>query len=404
MSLPSYILNWEELIGYLKDKINVIIDGELNFDFSNLEDILNKYFPDIIELLKALVDNTKKPSGVQKMKGYHKQVISNHAYEFIFMPSEDVLLTGITYAQSIYKCDDTFDLILLSDEGKGLTLFESLYVKDALQHKLFQLFCPIPEGYTIKLIMNNGSGITKDVWVDFEYIGVQGLVSMQGTVLIRYLAYGPQDYILLLEETRVLDFGVHTIINNRDFRFYKKLEPTEKLITLTSKDPTRIVEFFYEKKPDLPIDHPYDIKVTLRWENNSPVDIDMHGFVDKNINKKVWYSSKEYFETEEDKLWLDHDFTSHDENGYEVQPEILTVLGFKSSILSIQLQNYNARELTQDISVEVSKADDTVLATYTIPKNLLNQESTRNIYVCDIDLNKKKVTENIKAIGTVGEF
>ena len=398
MSLPSYVLNWDELINALKG-----MDGGLNLDFSSLTELLEKYFPDIIELLKALVDNTKKPSGTQKMKGYHKQVISNKAYTFLFTPEEDVMLTGITYAQSIYKCDDRFDLIVVNDSGEELTLFDGLYVKDAMQHKLFQVFFPVPKGYEVKLVMHNQSARTKDVWVDFEYLGVKSLDATKGTVIIRYLAEGENDFDLLAEETLSLDLGVHTISNIKDFEGYTKLEPTVKMISLTTEEPTRIVEFFYEKNQS-DIGHAYDLKVTLRWENNSPVDIDMYGYIDQNHNRQVNYRQKEYFETEEDRMWLDYDFTRHGPNGYEEEPEVLTVLGFKRSILSIQLQNFNSRELTEDALIEIATDRGTILETITISKSLLNQSSTRNLYVCDINLETRAITQLNKSIGSVGEF
>ena len=53
-------------------------------------------------------------------------------------------------------------------------------------------------------------------------------------------------------------------------------------------------------------------------------------------------------------MWLDYDFTRHGPNGYEEEPEVLTVLGFKRSILSIQLQNFNSRELTEDALIEIA--------------------------------------------------
>lgn len=398
MSLASYVLNWDELINALKG-----MDGGLNLDFSSLTELLEKYFPDIIELLKALVDNTKKPDGAQKMKGYYKQVISDKAYTFLFTPEEDVMLTGITYAQSIYKCDDRFDLIVVNDLGEELKLFDGLYVKDAMQHKLFQVFFPIPKGYEVKLVMYNQSARTKDVWVDFEYLGVKGLDATQGTVIIRYLTEGETDFEVLGEETLSLDLGVHTISNIRDFEGYTKLEPTVKMISLTTQEPTKIVEFFYEKNQS-DISHPYDLKVTLRWENSSPVDIDMYGYIDQSHDRQVNYRQKEYFETEEDQMWLDYDFTSHGSNGYEEEPEILTVLGFKQSILSIQLQNFNSRELTEDALIEISTDTGTILETITISRALLNQGSTRNLYVCDINLETRAITKINRAIGRVGDF
>lgn len=403
MSTGITVLNWNELLAYLKDMIQIKIEGDFNLDFSEIEELLNQYFPDIIELLKALVDNTKKPDGIQKMKGYHKQVISNQVYEFVLSTDEDIMLTGITYAQSIYKCNDRFDLVVINDIGEELKLFDSLYVKDAMQHKLFQVFFPVPKGYEVKLVMHNESAVVKDVWVDFEYLSVKGLNPVMGTVIAKYITEGLSDFVVLDEENLTLEFGVHTIHNTKNFEGYIRQEPTSKMITLREDEPTRIVEFFY-KKDELDVGHAYDIKVILRWENDTSTDIDLYGFIDRDRSRCVSYRQKEYFETEKDKLWLDYDFMAHGPNGYEEQAEVLTILGFNTETLSIQLQNYNSRELTQDVLVEVSKVDGAILSTHSISKDLFNQGSTRNVHVCDVNIGSRKVLEDIKAIGSVGEF
>ena len=401
MSTGMLVLNWNELIEALQDKINIMIDGDISVDFSNLSSLFEKYFPDIIELLKAIMNNNKRPEGIQKAKGLHQKVMGSSSYTLRYTPREDVLMTGITYSQSLFTCDDTFDLKIVSPQGKELLLMDGVYVKDGMQHKLFQCFLPIPQGYEIKLDIHNNSGNAKDVWVDFEYLGVKKLSPDEGTLTIRYLGRGIDDYVLLNQENQQLPLGIHTIVNNKQFDGYKAQAPQTKMITLSEQEPIRILEFYYEDLED--ITHPYDVKITLRWENNSCVDLDLHAFVNHKENEKVGYNRKEFFVSEDDKLWLDYDYTAHDETGYDKQPEVITALGFKNSTLSVQINNFGSRELTQDIQVTV-EARGRNLRTYNISKDYFNQGSTRAYYVCDINLNQFIVSDKLKVIEKVGVF
>ena len=165
MGVPSYVVNWDELIGGLEDKIQVNINGDFNFDFGPIEDVLNQYFPDILEILKALAEQTKK-TGEQRITGQEQRIYSAGDYTFTFRPESDIMLTGLTYGQSKYGCDESYDLIISGPDGAEIKLFDRVPVKDTLQQKLFARFFPVPAGYEVNVILHAADG-GKVGWVDF---------------------------------------------------------------------------------------------------------------------------------------------------------------------------------------------------------------------------------------------
>ncbi len=118
MSLPSYIINWDELLAILGDKLEINID---DIDLGDLEDYLKEQFEIIIDLLKQILD-LLKDKGAQRIHS-----ISNHIpavvapFKFTTVFEEDVLLTGVTYSQSGWKYQDSWDL-----EVDGTVLFEEV--------------------------------------------------------------------------------------------------------------------------------------------------------------------------------------------------------------------------------------------------------------------------------------
>lgn len=399
MGTPSYVVNWEELIGQLEDKIEVTINGDFNFDLGPLEAILGQYFPDILELLRALVEQTKR-TGIQRMQGVSKQVMASGDYRFILRPESDILLTGLTYAQSQYICDDTFDLVVASREGVEIPLFLGLSVKDSLQQKFFARFFPVPSGYEVVVILHAASG-GKDAWVDFEYLDLDVPVET-GTVMIRYLANGSRDQIVLGEESKSYPYGLNTVGNIKNFTGYRQKPPVARVVYLSGETPIKVVEFWYEQTGD--IAHDYDIKVTLRWESNSSVDLDLHGYINHRREWGVNFTQKEYFASADDKLWLDFDYRKHGPNGYEVEGEVITVLGFAGEMLSIQLDNFNGGSLRSDPVLEVAIDGKDLVQRVVIPRALLNLWSTGKVWVCDIELASQSVLPKLVSITEMGVF
>lgn len=157
MSLPVYVTNFDELLLSFAEGINVQVDT------SNLEDLLNKYFPELLELLKNLLT---KISGTQKMKGY--AIISEPA---IFTHEKDILITGLTFSQNYFDRAG-FDKwkIEITNGEETITLLEDIYSKDSLQHKHFEVFYPVPTGYEVVATVTKSNNIEKVYWWDIEYL------------------------------------------------------------------------------------------------------------------------------------------------------------------------------------------------------------------------------------------
>jgi hypothetical protein len=164
MSLPSYIINWEELLAILGDKLQIDIN---DIDLGDLENYLGEQFGIIIDLLKQILD-LLKDKGVQRIHS-----ISNHIpavvapFKFTTTFKEDVLITGITYSQSAWKYQDSWDL-----EVDGNVLFEEVGTKEIGESKVMNVFYYVPAGKPINIIFHNDSGNSRLVWFDVEYIGL----------------------------------------------------------------------------------------------------------------------------------------------------------------------------------------------------------------------------------------
>lgn len=153
--------------------------------------------------------------------------------------------------------------------------------------------------------------------------------------------------------------------------------------------------------PPTDVGHDYDYKFVLRWEDGSRTDLDFYGFLDHKSSVRVSYTNKEYG-SGDNKMWLDRDYVSHESNGYDSQPEIITVLGFQSSTVSIQVSNYNGGALTKDFVVEVVRADQSIVKTYTVPSYHLS--GNRNaVWVCDFNLATGTLTDKLKVV-SLGTF
>lgn len=186
MSVPSYVLNFDELSELLKDYlqngINVDI-GSMTFSTKDLEDILkdigNKIqgvdYNALIEALNNLgakLDNltgTIGLSGTQKIYGeilemyYHDETDQKNVIEFTAPAKGKV--TGITYSVSAWNVEDSWDL-----DVNGKKLFTKVRTKEYGEHKFFNVFYPIESGQKIRFIYNNESEASRILWVDFNIL------------------------------------------------------------------------------------------------------------------------------------------------------------------------------------------------------------------------------------------
>lgn len=318
MSAPSYVINWEELLEILGDKLEINI---ADIDLGDLEDYLKEQFEIVIDLLKQILE-PMKDKGIQRIHS-----ISNHIpavvapYRFTTTFETDVLVTGVTYSQSAWKYQDNWDLVV-----DGVVLFEEVGTKEIGESKQMNVFYYVPAGKEIDIILHNDSGNSRLVWFDIEYIDLS--------------------------------------INN----YIPTPEPDE------------------EETP--PIDHDYDWLIVMKWEDNTNTDLDLHCYIDCNANNHVYHSTKELTLSENDRAWLDYDYTSHGAGDRENKPEIITILGMDDHISNIYLTNYNAGTITEDVTIEVYRwqnGKNTKQDTIVISPNNISGEKT--LYIGNIKNN-----------------
>jgi hypothetical protein len=238
VSLPKYIVNWDELLDLFKDKIDIDVE---DIGLGDLEDYLNEKLGEIIDLLKQILDLLTE-KGLQRIHSMAENIPAMvGTYKFSKTFDTDILLTGITYSQSAWKNQDSWDL-----EVGGRLLFDDIATKELGEHKNFNVFYLVPAGTPVNILYHNTSGNSRIVWFDIEYIDLRKeIVSPHvptGTVIINYIT----------EEGRLIDSDIKDNLSIRSHVFmfkyikgYESLEPTSKSIALTEDNPVQIIEFIY---------------------------------------------------------------------------------------------------------------------------------------------------------------
>lgn len=142
MSLPSYIINWSELNDLLKEALEGLV-----------------------------VRSIKDIKGVQKVLGFAESIPALQAtFKVVdWTLDKNIVITGVTYSQSAWKGEDYWELWVDGDK-----LFETVYTKEVGDQKHWELVQPVNAGQTIKLVLSNVSGNSRDVWADIEYLDLLG--------------------------------------------------------------------------------------------------------------------------------------------------------------------------------------------------------------------------------------
>ena len=138
MSLISYIINLDELLLDLNDKL----DGKT---YRSLRDI----------------------KGKQRIKGFAESI---PALEGTFRIAEmtwdkNIILTGATFSQSAWKGEDYWSFWVDDD-----MLFDEIYTKEIGDQKHWELIHVVKAGETAKFLIHNISGNSRNVWVDLEWV------------------------------------------------------------------------------------------------------------------------------------------------------------------------------------------------------------------------------------------
>lgn len=147
------------------------------------------------------------------------------------------------------------------------------------------------------------------------------------------------------------------------------------------------------------ITHKYDWKIVMRWEGGVNTDIDLH--LDMDNGESVYFRKKEYIKDENNRVWLDYDFTKHyGENDREEKPEIITILGKPFNTAKVKIRHFSQYsgnqfdKLKDDITIEIFKVyenkEEIIVKEFNINKDVFS-ENKYDIEVCKIDLKNNEV-------------
>lgn len=232
MSLPRYIINFEELTDDLKKRLLKLIDDELRGEYPELNtNDIEALLEDLKELLPSTQYNMLKKriesfiyynhNGMQKNEGRLLDIpplIMENKEEFVF--DKDVFLTGLHFNQTGWKKEDTYTLEINKEK-----IIDNATIKEIGDHKYFNTYFKVNANTPISFILNNNSGNSRQTMVDLEYI--------QGT-----------------ETTTVIEPEVPTVED---------------------------------------IKNDWDIAVVMQWEADTIADMDLHGILG---NKHVYFENK----------------------------------------------------------------------------------------------------------------
>lgn len=238
-------------------------------------------------------------------------------------------------------------------------------------------------------------------WDRLEYDAQKSIVAAWGDIeLICNILYPSSvESELDFDDQNTIKYGLigwkNNCGNNKNTDWGRPVAPPNGIYFPPQPEPT----------PEPPIDpeigHDYDLKFVLRWEGGTSTDLDFHAYLDKSIFNRVFYGIKTHG-SGENMMWLDYDFVGHSTDGRETEPEIITILGFKSSIVSIQIHNFNRGVLKENTTVEIFDKAQKLLKSYTIPSYELSGD--KSYWVCDVNLSSKSITDKLKQIPYIGTF
>ncbi|KEH98246.1 hypothetical protein [Clostridium massiliodielmoense] len=233
MTLPRYIINFDELTIPLKEKLLKSIEDETKSKYpelntNNIEELLESVkdvlpreeYKGLQKRIQSFVNS--KYEGNQKIVGKLLDIppiVKENKVNFKFQ--KDVFITGIRLNKTGWKLEDTWDLMI-----NKIKIINNATIKEIGEHKYFNTYYKVNANTPISFILHNNSGNSRQIMLDIEY-----------------------------------------------------LEGTESTIV---KPP---------KAPDIKnITNDWDIAVRMQWEEG-PADIDLHGLIG---NKHIYYGKKKY--------------------------------------------------------------------------------------------------------------
>ena len=282
-------------------------------------------------------------------------------YSIIFTYNYDLYLIGIDFSLTGWKKEDTWSL-MIDDK----IAFNKVNTKEVGDRKYFQLPYLIKAGSLIKVILNNNSGNSRQMWTDLYYVK-----SNTNHVLVKCVDENNN----ILKQYYVEITGIEQTIQAPDIKNYT-VSSSSNVTKIFSKD--EVVTFTYN------VVHPWRIKIEMQWEKRCNIDLDLYGYIDNQI---VYFGNQRGTD-----IWLDRDIRQHITND---DPEILTC-NKTTGILKIGTNKYGGDELNQDVIFTIKKInsqnkdiEDIIKTIYV--KIKLNKESI--YHVCDIDMSTLNIIE-----------
>lgn len=177
MSLPKYVVNFDELIDQLKqDLLSLINDAIRNnypqLNFNNIESALENiklllptaHYQNLKKVIDAFM--YRKVTGDQKINGALLDVppiIQTVTHKFMF--DHDVYLTGLHFNQTGWKKEDLYSLEINKNK-----IIDHAAIKEVGEHKHFNTFFKIRAKTPIYFMLDNNSGNSRQTLIDLEYI------------------------------------------------------------------------------------------------------------------------------------------------------------------------------------------------------------------------------------------
>lgn len=163
MSVATYVVNLDELGDIIGDKLKGALDDSgIDVDFTPITDAMNEYLPQIIKILEDMYKNKKE--GNAKVKGLMIDTMQTiNSCEHVF--DKPSVITNLTFACNDYQSSGDQLSVFVND----IEVISSLYIKDTLQDKPFDVFIPVPKGSSIQFNLKNQSK-RKIYWFDVDYV------------------------------------------------------------------------------------------------------------------------------------------------------------------------------------------------------------------------------------------
>ena len=325
MGLPRHVINFDELTDELRRDFLQLIDDALKDKYPQLD----------MQEIKSLLSEIEDLLPDEKYRGLKNRIEQFLVYKYEGTQKVQGALIDIPAIINDYKQEFLFDKdvfltgIHLNQTGWKKNDRYSLVIdkekiidgattKEIGEHKYFNTYYKVNANTPVSFILHNNSGNSRQTLVDLEY-----------------------------------------------------LEGQETTINPSPPDPDI---------NDIPND--WDIAVRMQWEESSPCDMDLHGFMG-DMHVAFWNRTYDGF-------YLNWDYQEHISND---NPEIISVRGHYNRVLRIYIHDYNLVPLKKPVNIKIYEKRSygvVLLKEYDIE---VENKSPLGYGVCSIDLKTKKITD-----------